>query len=83
MTLVFATSSGLIKWGLLGKILWLSAGLSIAVVVLFTVAVNSLSACRRDGQAAMSRTINLMVVVVATAAIVAALVWGLYYVIHK
>lgn len=83
MTLVLATSSKLIQWGLLGKILWLSAGVSIAIVVLFTVAVNSLSAFRREGQETMLRTMNVVAVALATAAIVATLVWGLYYVVHK
>jgi hypothetical protein len=83
MNTLLAASSGLIKWGLLGKILLLSAGISIGLVVLFTVAVNSLSAFRRENAAVMSRTINATIGVLTSAAIFATLVWGLYFIVHK
>jgi hypothetical protein len=83
MSVMLAASSGLIKWGLLGKILWLSAGISIGLIVLFTVAVNSLSAYRRDGEVAAGRALNGVIVLVTSAAILATLMWGLYYVVHK
>jgi len=47
------------------------------------VAVNSLSAYRRDGEVAAGRALNGVVVFVTSAAILATLVWGLYYVVHK
>lgn len=83
MIALLAASSGLIKWGLLGRILVLSAGISVGLVVLFTVAVNSVSAYRREGGPALSRTLNGAIVAVTSVAIVATLVWGLYYVVHK
>ena len=83
MSTVVVAASGLIKWGLLGKILVLSAGISVGLVVLFTLAVNSLSAYRREGAAALSRTMNAAAVALTSVAIVATLVWGMYYIIHK
>jgi hypothetical protein len=83
MSFMLTASSGLIQWGLLGKILWLSAGISIGLIVLFTVAVNSLSAYRRDGEVAAGRAVNGVVVLVTSSAILATLAWGLYYVVHK
>jgi hypothetical protein len=50
---------------------------------LFTLAVNSLSAFRREGGPALSRSVNAAIVAVTSAAIVATLVWGLYYIVHK
>jgi len=83
MSVVIAASSGLIKWGLMGKIFVLSAGISIGLVVLFTLAVNSLSAWRRVGAAALSRALSATVVVVTSVAIAGTLVWGLYFIVHK
>ena len=83
MSAILAASSGLINWSLLGKILAISAGLSIGLVVLFTLAVNSLSVVRRDGAAAATRALNGVVVVVTSAAILATLIWGLYFIVHK
>ena len=83
MSAVVVAASGLIKWALLGKILVLSAGISVGLVVLFTLAVNSLSAHRREGAAALSRTMNAAAVALTSVAIAATLVWGMYYIIHK
>ena len=83
MSVLLAASSGLIKWNLLGKILLLSAGISIGLVVLFTLAVNSLSAYRRTGAASVSRVFNATVGILTSAAILATLVWGLYFIVHK
>jgi ABC-type nickel/cobalt efflux system permease component RcnA len=83
MNVLLATSSGLINWGLLGRIFVMSAGISVGLVVLFTLAVNSLSAFRREGGPALSRSVNAAIVAVTSVAIVATLVWGLYYIVHK
>jgi hypothetical protein len=83
MSVLLAASSGLIKWNLLGKILLLSAGISIGLVVLFTLAVNSLSAFRRENAATLSRALNATIGILTTAAILATLVWGLYFIVHK
>lgn len=83
MNALLAVSSGLIKWGLLGKILVLSAGVSVGLVVLFTLAVNSLSAYRREGVAVATKTLSALVGVVTSALILATLVWGLYFIVHK
>lgn len=83
MSLLLTASSGLIKWNLLGKILLMSTTISVGLVVLFTLAVNSLSAFRRDNAAVMSRALNATIGVLTSGAIVATLVWGLYFIVHK
>ncbi len=83
MNSILAASSGLIKWGLLGKILVLSAGVSVSLVVLFTLAVNALSAYRRQGAAVATKTVSALVGVVTLTLILATLVWGLYFIVHK
>ena len=83
MSLLLTASSGLIKWNLLGKILLMSTIISVGLVVLFTLAVNSLSAFRRDNAAVMSRALNATIGVLTSGAIVATLVWGLYFIVHK
>jgi hypothetical protein len=80
---ILAASSALIKWSLLGKILLLSAGISIGLVVLFTLAVNSLSAFRRENAAVLSRAFNATIGILTTATILATLVWGLFFIVHK
>lgn len=83
MTTFLATSSELIQWNLLSKILILSAGFSVGLVVLFTLAVNALSAYRRANAAVVSRALNATIAAATSAAILAALVWGLYFIVHK
>jgi len=83
MNTLAAASAGLIKWGLLGKILLLSTGISVGLVVLFTLAVNALSAYRRVGASVAAKGTSAVLGVLASALIAATLVWGLYYIVHK
>jgi hypothetical protein len=52
-------------------------------VVLFTLAVNSLSAFRRENAAVLSRAFNATIGILTTATILATLVWGLFFIVHK
>jgi hypothetical protein len=56
---------------------------SIGLIVLFTVAVNALSLSRRASTVAATRALSVVVVAVASVAIGATLVWGLYFIVHK
>jgi hypothetical protein len=76
-------STSLIAWSLLLKILLLSLSYSVGMVVVFTLAVNGLSAYRRPSAGVTAKVIGALVAAVALIIIAGSLAWGFYYIIHK
>ena len=73
----------LIDWHALGQVLLTSLVLGVGIVVLFSVCVVSLSQFRRNEASVAVRSSNALIMAATLATIAAAVVWGLYIIIHK
>ena len=73
----------LINWHALGQVFGISFVLGIGLVVVFTVAVHSVSVFRRAGATASVKAVSSAVGALAWATIGVVIVWGFYLIIHK
>jgi hypothetical protein len=76
-------STPLIDWHSLLQVLYISAASSIGLVVLFTIGVYALSSFQHNDSAVLYRGINGLVVALSTLGVLATVVWGFYYIVHK
>ncbi len=76
-------STPLIDWHSLLQVLYISAASSIGLVVLFTIGVYALSSFQRRDTVVLYRGINGLVVALSSLGILATVVWGFYYIVHK
>jgi hypothetical protein len=77
------TSTPLIDWASLVRVLLTSAATGIGIVVLFSIGVVSLSVLARRSSSLALRSVNAIVMAAALATIVATVVWGIYVIVHK
>ena len=77
------TGAPLFDWHTLGSSTLTSAVVSIGVVVLFSIAVYSLSVFRRSNTTVAVRVASAVLMATITVVIVATLGWGFYVIIHK
>jgi hypothetical protein len=73
----------LIDWHSLWAVFAISLSVSVAIIVVFTVGVYSLSTYRRQGSTLGVRSMSGLAMSLATLAIVATVVWGFYYIVQK
>jgi hypothetical protein len=73
----------LIDWHALWQVLYISAASSIGLVVLFTIGVYALSSFQHKDSVVLYRGLNGLIVAVASTGILAMVVWGFYYIVHK
>jgi hypothetical protein len=73
----------LINWHALGQVLGISFVLGVGLVVLFTVAVHSVSMYRRRGATVVVKSVSAVLGAAAWATIAIVIVWGFYLIIHK
>jgi hypothetical protein len=73
----------LIDWHALWQVLYISAASSIGLVVLFTIGVYALSSFQHQDSVVLYRGLNGLIVAVASTGILAMVVWGFYYIVHK
>ena len=83
MTSTVTVSTPLIDWHSLLQVLYISAASSIGLVVLFTIGVYALSSFQHKDSAVLYRGINGLVVALSTLGVLATVVWGFYYIVHK
>jgi hypothetical protein len=83
MTSTVTVSTPLIDWHSLLQVLYISAATSIGLVVLFTIGVYALSSFQRKDTVVLYRGFNGLVVALSSLAILATVVWGFYYIVHK
>jgi hypothetical protein len=77
------TAVPLFDWHTLGQSTMTSAVISIGVVVLFSIAVYSLSIFRRSDTTVAVRSMSAIVMSTISLVIVATLVWGFYIIVTK
>ena len=83
MTSTVTVSTPLIDWHSLLQVLFISAATSIGLVVLFTIGVYALSSFQHKNTVVLYRGINGLVVTLSSLGILATVVWGFYYIVHK
>jgi hypothetical protein len=83
MTSTVTVSTPLIDWHSLLQVLFISAATSIGLVVLFTIGVFALSSFQHKNTVVLYRGINGLVVALSSLGILATVVWGFYYIVHK
>ena len=83
MTSTVTVSTPLIDWHSLLQVLYISAATSIGLVVLFTIGVYALSSFQHKNTVVLYRGINGLVVTLSSLGILATVVWGFYYIVHK
>ena len=72
-----------VNWALLGRVFLISLAAGIGMVVLFSIALATLSLARDGGRSARQRMSAKTVSLVMALAIVTALVWGLVLILKK
>jgi hypothetical protein len=76
-------STPLIDWHALWQVLYISAGTSLGLVLLFTIGVYALSAFQRNDSVVLYRGANVLIASVSAAGILAMVAWGFYYIVNK
>jgi hypothetical protein len=76
-------STPLIDWHALLQVLYISAASSIGLVVLFTIGVYALSSFQHKDTVVLYRGLNGLVAALSSLGILAMVVWGFYYIVHK
>jgi hypothetical protein len=76
-------STPLIDWHALWQVLYISAGASLGLVLLFTIGVYALSSYQHKDSIVLYRGVNVLIASVSAAGILAMIVWGFYYIINK
>jgi hypothetical protein len=81
--IVLSTSSTpLVAWNTLWRILEISLVAGLAISLLIAIGIRALSASRADGAGSI-RIVYQAVVVLAAAAAAFLVLWGLYLIVHK
>jgi hypothetical protein len=73
----------LIDWHALWQVLYISAGTSLGLVLLFTIGVYALSSFQHRDSVVLVRGTNVLIASVSAAGILAMVVWGFYYIVNK
>jgi hypothetical protein len=73
----------LIDWHALWQVLYISAGASLGLVLLFTVGVYALSNFQHKDSVVLYRGVNVFIASVSAAGILAMIIWGFYYIVNK
>jgi hypothetical protein len=76
-------STPLIDWHALWQVLYISAGASLGLVLLFTVGVYALSNVQHKDSVVLFRGVNVFIASVSAAGILAMIIWGFYYIVNK
>jgi hypothetical protein len=76
-------STPLIDWHALWQVLYISAGASLGLVLLFTVGVYALSNVQHKDSVVLYRGVNVFIASVSAAGILAMIIWGFYYIVNK
>jgi hypothetical protein len=76
-------STPLIDWHALWQVLYISAGTSLGLVLLFTIGVYALSSFQHEDSVVLFRGANVLIAGVSAAGILAMVVWGFYYIVNK
>jgi hypothetical protein len=64
-------------------VLYISAGASLGLVLLFTVGVYALSNVQHKDSVVLFRGVNVFIASVSAAGILAMIIWGFYYIVNK
>jgi hypothetical protein len=83
MAITMTVSTPLIDWHALLQVLYISAASSIGLVVLFTIGVYALSSFQHKDTVVLYRGLNGLVAALSSLGILAMVVWGFYYIVHK
>jgi hypothetical protein len=73
----------LIDWHALWQVLYISAGTSLGLVLLFTIGVYALSSIQHKDSVMLFRGANVVIAGVSGAGILAMVGWGFYYIVNK
>lgn len=76
-------STPLIDWHALWQVLYISAGTSLGLVLLFTIGVYALSTFQHKDSVVLYRGVNVLIASVSGAGILAVIAWGFYYIVNK
>lgn len=76
-------STPLIDWHALWQVLYISAGTSLGLVLLFTIGVYALSAFQHKDTVVLYRGASVLVASLSAAGVLAMVVWGFYYIVNK
>jgi hypothetical protein len=83
VTSAITVSTPLIDWHALWQVLYISAGTSLGLVLLFTIGVHALSSFQHKDSVVLVRGANVVVASVSAAGILAMIIWGFYYIVNK
>ena len=83
MASTVTVSTPLIDWHALWQVLYISAGASLGLVLLFTVGVYALSNVQHKDSVVLYRGVNVFIASVSAAGILAMIIWGFYYIVNK
>ncbi len=77
------TPTPIIKWAVLGQILWVSLVSGLGIVGLASLGMTAFSRSRADGASEVSRVGGRALAALSTVAALTVVGWGIYLITHK